>query len=64
MGKYAFFIWTSYGISAAVLIGLTVYLWADLRKQARILARLEKEGAPRRPKAMGPADDPVREGAG
>lgn len=57
MGKYAFFIWAAYGVSAAVLIGLTLYLWNDLRVQARTLARLEKEGTPRRPKAMGAKTD-------
>ena len=63
MGKYAFFIWAAYGVSATVLIGLTLYLWNDLRVQTRTLARLEKEGTPRRPKAMGPEDDPVQERA-
>lgn len=63
MGKYAFFIWTAYGVSAAVLIGLTLYLWNDLRMQMRTLARLEKEGTPRRPKAVGPEDDPVQKGS-
>ena len=63
MGKYAFFIWGSYGISAAVLLGLTFYMWNDLRAQTRTLARLEREGGPRRPKAVGPEDDPVQEGS-
>ncbi len=61
MGKYAFFIWAAYGISAAVLISLTLYLWNDLRVQTRTLARLEAEGGPRRPRAVGPEDDPVQE---
>lgn len=63
MGKYAFFIWSAYGISAVVLIGLTFYLWNDLRLQARTLAQLEKKGGPRRPKAVGPEDDPQAQGS-
>ncbi len=61
MGKYALFIWSAYGVSAIVLIGLTLYIWSDLKRQARLLQRLKDKGAPKRPGARamdkGPATD-------
>ncbi len=51
MGKYAFFIWAAYGVSALVLIGLTFYIWSDLKRQARLLQRLQDKGTPKRPSA-------------
>lgn len=62
MGKYAFYIWSAYGISFVVLVSLTFHLWNNLRAQTRMLAQLEKEGGPRRPRAVGPEDDPVQDG--
>ncbi len=51
MGKYAFFIWGSYIISGLVLGGLTLYIWSDLKRQARTLQKLKTMGAPKRPRA-------------
>ncbi len=51
MGKYAYFIWAAYGVSALVLIGLTFYIWSDLKRQARLLRRLQDKGTPKRPSA-------------
>ena len=51
MGKYAFFIWGSYIISGIVLGGLTLYIWSDLKRQAKTLQKLKNMGAPKRPRA-------------
>ena len=53
MGKYALFIWSAYGVSAMVLVGLSLYIWSDLKRQARLLQRLKERGAPKRPRAQG-----------
>lgn len=57
MGKYAAFIWSAYGAWALVLIGLTLYIVLDLKRQRRLLTALKAQGAPRRRKAMQPAAD-------
>ncbi|MCY4034168.1 MAG: heme exporter protein CcmD [Hyphomicrobiales bacterium] len=41
MGKYAVFIWSSYGVSCAVLAGLVIATIAQLYRQRRLLRRLE-----------------------
>ncbi|MCY4032080.1 MAG: heme exporter protein CcmD [Hyphomicrobiales bacterium] len=41
MGKYAVFIWSSYGVSCVVLAGLVIATLAQLHRQRRLLRRLE-----------------------
>ncbi len=44
MGGYAFYVWTSFGLTAILLVGLVV--WASLahkRELARISRRLRRE---------------------
>jgi heme exporter protein CcmD len=55
MGEYATYIWAAYGVVAVVLVGLTCWIWADLRRQSALLAALERTGAPRRRRARPPA---------
>jgi heme exporter protein D len=42
LGPQAVFIWTSYAIVAAVLGGLVAWLIWDGKRQAALLAKLEK----------------------
>lgn len=51
MGGYGFYIWTSYGISAFVLIGLTFLSLYKLRQIERDLLPLENERRALRDKA-------------
>jgi heme exporter protein CcmD len=53
MMTHGFFIWSSYLISGAVLIGLTLYLLFDGVRLNRLLAQMEAQNTPRRPR--GPA---------
>jgi heme exporter protein D len=46
MGGYAAFVWTSYALSAAVLIGLGVSSWRRLRQLESDLAEFEREDTP------------------
>ncbi len=46
---HGFFIWGSYIVTAAVLIGLVAYIVHDWRRQKRLLALLEAQNVPRRP---------------
>jgi len=55
MGEHAGFIWAAYAAAAFVLVALTVYVWADLRRQQALLGELEARGATRRRKARAPA---------
>jgi len=48
LGKHAVFILSSYGIYAAVLIGLSVWLVMDGRRQKQLLDDLEARGIRRR----------------
>lgn len=50
---HGFFVWGSYLVSAAVLVGLTLYLVFDLRRQKKMLAGLEAQDAPRRRRPSG-----------
>ncbi len=45
------FVFVSYGISAIVLVGLSVFVVIDFRRQKRQLAVLESSGARRRSRA-------------
>jgi len=47
-GKYAFYVWTSYGLAGLVLVGITLYTWIDSRVQRRVLRTLEERGLRRR----------------
>jgi heme exporter protein D len=53
MGPHAAFIWSAYGIVAAVLGGLVAWLIADGRRQQRLLGAFEARGIKRR-SAEGP----------
>ncbi len=46
MGGYAVYVWTSYALTAAVLIGLGVSSWRRLRGLEADLAAFEREDAP------------------
>lgn len=48
LGPHATFIWASYGIVAAVVSALIVWLLADGRRQRRALSDLEARGVRRR----------------
>lgn len=45
MGKYAAYVWPSYGVSLVGLAAATVIIWRGYRNAQRLLARAEK-GAP------------------
>ncbi len=52
MGEtYAFFVWSAYGLTIAVLSGLALFIALDWRRQKQLLERLEAAGTPRRGKA-------------
>jgi len=53
MGGYAVFVWSSYGIVAGVLIGLTVWTFASLRRASAELKDLEALAPRRRRRAPG-----------
>lgn len=48
MGKHGFFVWTSYGFTAALLIALVVGCVASTRARERELAALDPERGARR----------------
>lgn len=50
-GEHWNFILAAYAVAAAVLVGLTAWIWFDLRRQRTLLADLEARGVPRRPPA-------------
>jgi heme exporter protein D len=52
MGKYARFVWPAWGLSLAVIGGLTIQTFVNARKAARELARREDEARAR------PGDSP------
>ena len=41
MGGYAVFVWSAYGLAAAVLGGLSLYYWRRHRQSGRDLDRLQ-----------------------
>jgi heme exporter protein D len=47
MGKYAHFVWPAWGLSLAVIGGLTIQTFVNAAKAARELARREEEAAAR-----------------
>lgn len=51
MGGYAWYVWPSYGIAAAVLVGLLVASVRGLRGQETTLKALEGARPRRRPRA-------------
>jgi heme exporter protein D len=48
LGPHAAFIWSAYGISAAVIAALIFRAVLEERKQRRVLVRLEQQGIRRR----------------
>jgi heme exporter protein D len=48
LGPHAAFIWSAYGISAAVIAALIFRAVTEERKQRRVLVRLEEQGIRRR----------------
>ena len=48
LGKHAIFIWASYGVVFASLIGLVVWLMWDGKRQQSLLDMLEAQGVRRR----------------
>jgi heme exporter protein D len=48
LGPHAAFIVASYAMAALVVLGLVVWVLADLRAQRRVLADLEARGVRRR----------------
>lgn len=48
MGGYAAFVWPSLGLTVAVMAGLLIATWRQLRQRQRRLADLEAAGAQRR----------------
>jgi len=43
MGGYAAYVWPAYGLSALVILALTVGAWRNLRRRERELAELQAE---------------------
>lgn len=54
MGGYGVFVWSAYGIAAAVLIGLTISTLAGLGRASAELKDLEALAPRRRRRASGP----------
>jgi heme exporter protein D len=48
LGPHAAFIWSAYGVSAAVIAALIFRAVSEERKQRRVLVRLEEQGIRRR----------------
>ena len=48
MGGYAGFVWSAYGIAAAVLVGLSVYSWRRYRDSIVTVERLQQDLGRRR----------------
>jgi len=48
LGKHAAFIWVSYGVVFASLIGVVIWLIWDGKRQQSLLDRLEAQGVRRR----------------
>ena len=48
LGPHAVFIWSAYGITAAVIAALIFRAIAEERKQQRVLVRLDEQGIRRR----------------
>lgn len=63
MGGYAAFVWTAYGVAAAVMVGLLVATVYGLRRREALLRTLEG-GRPRRRARAASARDgrPATEG--
>lgn len=51
LGPHAAFIWSAYGVSAAVIAALIFRAVSEERKQRRVLVRLEQQGIRRRSQA-------------
>ena len=51
--SHAFYVYSAWGIAAAVLAGLVGYIWLESRALRRELKRLESQGIRRR--SAGPA---------
>ena len=52
LGPYSVYIWPAYGVSAVLLIGVTVWTVAAWRRARAKLAGLEKRGPGSRPRDM------------
>lgn len=55
MTHFDYIAW-SYGAVFIGIVGLTLYIWSDLRRQTKRLADLEKQGLSRRRPAFKSAD--------
>lgn len=60
MGGYAFYVWTSYGVTAAILIGLLAATLRSVRGNERTAAILERD-LPRRRRRR-PENEPTPTG--
>ncbi|MBP1888293.1 heme exporter protein CcmD [Sinorhizobium mexicanum] len=48
MNSYSIYVYGSYGLAALVMIGVTLWTWADGRARQKELAELEAAGLRRR----------------
>ena len=62
MGGYAFYIWTSYAVTAAILIGLLVATLRSVRANERMAATLEHDLPRRRRRPAKAASDDAATG--
>lgn len=53
--KYAPYIWSAYGLTALILVGLALWLWLEARRAARLLAELEAARPQSAPLGASPA---------
>lgn len=48
LGPHAVFVWASYAVVVGGTVAMIAVIWADERRQARMLAELEARGITRR----------------
>lgn len=60
MGGYAAYVWTSYGLAAAVILALVWQSLSDWRRQSSLAAELEKAAGGRVRRAAAPAREDDR----
>jgi len=58
LGPHAAFIWASYAVVTATIVGLIVWLAADGRRQRAALKALEERGVRRRSASTDPSEGP------
>ncbi len=56
--KYAFYVFTSYGVAGLMTLCLIAWVWLDGRARRQELAELEASGIRRRSAAARPAMEP------